>query len=238
MEEDVNSVSFGALVKAQESLERRHSINAPSATGFAQSSSKTRVHHRSEDQKGRDGPKDTQNLLRSSKHAPAEMSSKKTVSRHREVVSAPKIKYRDPRFDPLSGHMYEAKIQQNYAFLDAYRDSEITSLKTAISKTKDEVAKTELKTELLRLESRKKTQEAKAQRQEVLRAHRAQEKTLIQQGKKPFYLKKAEQKKRALLDKYQGMSAKQVDRAIERRRKKKAGRERRRMPGERRSQGT
>ncbi|KAL8978674.1 MAG: hypothetical protein Q9177_006338, partial [Variospora cf. flavescens] len=75
----------------------------------------------------------------------------------------------------------------------------------------------------------------KNEEQDVLRAHRAKEKGLIKQGKKPFYLKKAEQKKLALVHRFEGMKGKQADKAIGRRRKKKASREMREMPEWRRT---
>ncbi len=64
--------------------------------------------------------------------------------------------------------------------------------------------------------------------------HRKQEKELVKQGKKPFYLKKSEQKKRVLIDKFASMKKGQVDRAIERRRKKVAGKEKKELPMTRR----
>lgn len=108
-------------------------------------------------------------------------------------------------------------------------------LKSAIRRAKDSIAREKLKRALLRMESKKKTQQRKDQEQEVLRTHRAKEKKLIKQGKKPFYLKKAEQKKLALVQRFEGMKSKQVDRVIERRRKKKDSRAMRDMPEGRRS---
>ena len=186
----------------------------------------------------RAGKKDLRDFSRSSKHAPIELSSKKAVSRRREVIPITKLDYRDPRFEPLSGPIDESKIKQNYSFLDDYRDSEIAELKNSIRQTRDVEAKEELKRALLRKESRKKTQQAKDKQQDVLRKHRAKEKELILQGKKPFYLKSAEQKKLALVERFEGMKGKQAEKAIERRRKKKAGMERKGMPSERRAAET
>lgn len=176
------------------------------------------------------GKKDHRDFSRSSKHAPAEVSSKKAVSRKREVVPTKKIDHRDPRFEPLSGPLDEQKIKKKYSFLETYRDSEMAELKTAIRKTKDPDAKEKLKRALLSMESRKKAQQMKEQQQEVLRKHRKEEREKVEQGKKPFYLKKGEQKKRALEERFKAMKGKQVDKVIERRRKKMAGRERRSMP--------
>ena len=195
---------------------------------------KSQDHHKTEGREHGDEQKNIQKPFRSSKHAPAEISSKKAVSRLREVILSTKIDRRDPRFEPLSGPIDEAKTLKNYSFLEDYRDSEIISLKSAISKTKDEDAKADLKSALLRMESRKKMQQAKNHRQEVLRTHRVKEKELIEQGKKPFYLKKAEQKKQIMLNTFEGMNVTQIDKVIEKRRRKKAARARKRMPEGRR----
>lgn len=180
------------------------------------------------------GKKDTRDFARTSKHAPAEFSSKKAVTRKREVIPTQKINYRDPRFEPLSGPLDEQKTKNKYSFLDAYRDSEINELKAVIRKTKDFEAKEKLKRALLSMESRKKSQQAKDQQQEVIRKHRKEEKAKVEQGKKPFYLKKTDQKQMALVKRFEGMKGKQVDKVIERRRKKQAGKEKKSMPEARR----
>ncbi|KAL8954231.1 MAG: hypothetical protein Q9193_007324, partial [Seirophora villosa] len=142
---------------------------------------------------------------------------------------------RDPRFEPLTGPLDEQKAKKNYGFLNDYRDLEMSELRSVIRQTKDPAAKENLKRALLRMESRKKSQQRKDEEQDILRAHRAKEKDLIRQGKKPFYLKKAEQKKLALVQRFEGMKGKQADKAIERRRKKKASRHMREMPEGRRT---
>lgn len=180
------------------------------------------------------GKKDTRDFSRTSKHAPAELSTKKAVSRKREVVPTQKTKHRDPRFEPLSGAVDEQRIKRNYSFLDTYRNSEILELKSAIRKSDDSEAKEKLKRALLSVESRKKAQEMKQQQQEVLRKQRKEEKEKIERGKRPFYLKKADQKKQALLEKFEGMKARQIENVIERRRKKKAAKERKGIPNVRR----
>lgn len=181
------------------------------------------------------GKKDTRDFLRTSKHAPAQSSSKKAVSRRRYVVPSQKFNHRDPRFEPFSGAVDEQKVKKDYSFLDTYRDSEILELKSAIRKTKDSDDKEKLKRALLSMKSRNKAQKMKEQQQEVLRKHKKEEKGKIEQGKRPFYLKKADQKRMALIKRFEGMKGKQVDKVIERRRKKKTARERKGMPNTRRN---
>lgn len=126
--------------------------------------------------------------------------------------------------------MDEERTRKNYAFLDTYRDSEMTDLRTALNTTKDEQTQSDLKRALRVMESRKKAQDAKDLRQGVVRAHRARERELVKQGKKPFYLKKAELQRRTLVERFEGLGEKQVDKVIERRRKKTAAKERKRIP--------
>lgn len=107
-------------------------------------------------------------------------------------------------------------------------------LKNAIKAAKDEDSKERLKKALISMESKKKAQIRKNKEQEILDKHRKEEKEAVKQGKKPFYLKKAERKKRVLLDQYGELKGKQLDRVIERRRKKIEGKDKKRMPFPRR----
>lgn len=174
---------------------------------------------------------------RSSKHAPGSMSSKRQVTRKRTVVDAPKRHVRDPRFGPVGGAMDETKIEKNYAFLNDYQESEMSELRAAIRKTRDEEDKDILKRKLLSMESKKKSREGKERQQQVLREHRKKEKEAINQGKNPFYLKTADQKQLALVDKYNSMKSRDREKLMDRRRKKVAGREKKNMPQARRMVG-
>ncbi|EKG11217.1 hypothetical protein MPH_11688 [Macrophomina phaseolina MS6] len=172
---------------------------------------------------------------RSSKHAPAVMSSKKPVSRKREVLAPKKRVARDPRFDPLAGPVDSNMLKHNYSFLDQYRDSEMAELKATIKKTKNEEDKEILKKKLLSMESQKKAKESKERYEKIVKEHKKQEKEAVKQGKTPFFLKKSEVKKRALVDQFSSMKGKQRERLIERRRKKATAKERKNMPDARRT---
>lgn len=166
---------------------------------------------------------------RSSKHAPQEMTSKKPVSRRREILTDPRRKARDPRFEALTGRLDEAKVAKNYAFLEEYRESEMADLRAQIKKTKDMTAKEDLKRQLLSMESKKKARQKKEDEAKLLQEHRKKEKELVAQGKQPFYLRKSEQKKQLLMNRYADMSKGQVDKAIERKRKKVASKEKKEL---------
>ncbi|KAL3427057.1 hypothetical protein PVAG01_00566 [Phlyctema vagabunda] len=226
----VASVSFGALAKAQASLNSKGTKSAKKSNKAGNDD--TWENNEAVERKA--GRKDHRDFNRSSKHAPTEISSKKAVSRRREVVPVTKREYRDPRFEPLAGTLDESKVKAAYSFLDDYRDDEIKELKNTIKTTKDEDVKDRLKRTLLSMESKKKAQKRRDKEQEILDKHRKEEKELVKQGKKPFYLKKAEQKKRVLLDQFGELKGKQLDHVIERRRKKVEGKEKKRMPMARR----
>ncbi|KAL8669873.1 MAG: hypothetical protein Q9168_005561 [Polycauliona sp. 1 TL-2023] len=227
---DAATISFGALAKAQKSLSKRnHNPNNLPSTVISPSYGNEEAIER------KAGKSDNREHSRSSKHAPVELSSKKAVSRKREVVPVVKRDIRDPRFEPVGGPVNEQKANKDYSFLNDYRDSEIVELKALIRQAKDATAKEPLKRSLLSMESRRKAQQMKDQDAEVQRSHRAREKELVGQGKKPFYLKKGEQKKMALLKRFEGIKGKRLDKVIERRRKKNAQKERKDMPEGRRA---
>jgi ribosomal RNA-processing protein 36 len=202
---------------------------------------------------------------RSSKHAPAVMSSKRAVTRRRAVVPVPKSTARDPRFDELAGPLDREKMRRNYSFLDEYVESEIKELKTVLNaqpgapgskqrkKNKNKgtaaAAATKragvrtlapeetaaLKQELVRKESRRAAQEAADRRRQVVQEHKRKEKELVKQGKKPFYLKEKEVKKQVLVQRFEGMGEGKRAKVMEKKRKRVKGKEARGMPWERRS---
>ncbi|KAI1284354.1 hypothetical protein F5Y07DRAFT_1271 [Xylaria sp. FL0933] len=241
----VTQVSFGALAKAQASMPSIRRKRGRRVTNSEDEDEDEegedvgekgdeRWPSKSDSSKSSNPPKKLPQ--RSSKHAPTEISSKRMVSRKREVVSVNKVAPRDPRFSAASGAVDEARARKAYAFLDEYRDAEMAQLRAAIKKTKSAGEKEALARALKSMQSRKEAQARKDAERELVAQHRRQEKELVAQGKKkqPFYLKKSEQKKQLLLERFAGMKKKQVDRTIERRRKKLTARERRNMPVARR----
>ncbi|KAF3064802.1 rRNA biogenesis protein RRP36 [Daldinia childiae] len=229
-----SQISFGALAKAQASL-------PGTRRGKGRKSQDDEDEDEEDNDKRHKDPRSESKTKistphRTSKHAPTEQTSKRQVTRRREVIATHKPVARDPRFSAaVQGRpVDEERLQRAYGFLDEYRDSEIAQLRAAARKTKDATAKEELKRALSSMEGKKKAQQAREAERKLLEEHRRREKELVKQGKKPFYLKRSEQKKQLLVDRFAGLKGKQVDRVIERRRKKLASKERRDMPMERR----
>ncbi|KAI0019648.1 hypothetical protein F4780DRAFT_746093 [Xylariomycetidae sp. FL0641] len=228
-----SQLSFGALAKAQASLPGARPKKGRKTKDEHEPGDEDVKHHERDAGK----PKPLPKPHRTSKHAPVEQSSKKRVSRKREVVSTHTVPSRDPRFSAASGAAMDAgRARAAYGFLDEYRASEVAQLKGALKKTRDEGERARLKRAIASMESRAQAQARKDAERELLAAHRQKEKQLVAEGKKerPFYLKKSEQKRRLLVDQFAGMKGRQVDRAIERRRKKLTSKERRDMPFARR----
>jgi ribosomal RNA-processing protein 36 len=188
---------------------------------------------------------------RSSKHAPAEQSSRKAVSRRRDVVHVPKPKVRDPRFDPTTGSFDREQVRKNYGFLDDYVDTEIKQIKSTLKEQKslaDGSKKKKrntpklpaeelegLKRDLVQKESRRAAQVAHDRERDVMRDHRAQEKQRVKEGKKPFFLKRSEIKKQVLVKRFEGMGEGKRERVMEKKRRRVTAKERRSMPQARRT---
>ncbi|KAI8048374.1 hypothetical protein BDF22DRAFT_658346 [Syncephalis plumigaleata] len=174
------------------------------------------------------------------KHRPIEMSSKKPVTRFRQVVESTKKKSRDPRFDRLSGHFNEDLFQKAYGFIDEYRQSELQQMKQQLKKTKKPEMTAELQREIKRMESKEASRQETKRLQEFKRRLRKEEAEKVKQGKKPYFIKQSEVKRLALVDKYEqlakheGGTAK-LDRILEKRRKRNAAKERKAMPKRRRT---
>jgi len=219
--------------------ENKSSDDDATSTGDGKStpSSEAEIFGSENDHSSTEEDKSTSKKQRSSKHAPTELSSKRAVPRKRPVISVPKSTARDPRFDPLSGPLRHDTIAKKYAFLNEYQKSELAELKSTLKSNKklSDADREALKKKIMSMESQQEAANAKEKEREILREHRKKEKEMVKRGKKPFYLKKSDVKKQALVKKFEGMKRKDRDKAIERRRRKLTAREKRNMPDVRRA---
>ena len=110
----------------------------------------------------------------------------------------------------------------------------MSELKKAIGKAKGEEEKEVLKRALGAMRNRRKADEERARREDVEQKHRRREKELVENGKKPFFLKRGDVRERVLTERFEGMKGKDITKTLERRARKKAQRERRDMPDARR----
>ncbi|OKL56985.1 rRNA biogenesis protein rrp36 [Talaromyces atroroseus] len=257
IQSEFRQISFGALAKAQDSIgKKRKRGDSDSAATRSESSTLNDIREklRLAREKKRDQQQQSSDTIknkkstpsRSSKHAPTVQSSKVAVSRKRIVVEPPSVpKARDPRFDStiVSSSSRRNKngssaTEHAYAFLDDYRASELKQLQEQHKRTKDPVLKEKLAREIRSATDRQRAQENKRREQEVMSEHKKKERELIREGKKsqPYYLKKSELKREVLKKKYESMGSRERAKALERRRKKVAAKERRDLPWARRGE--
>ncbi|KAI1320921.1 rRNA biogenesis protein rrp36 [Mortierella claussenii] len=173
---------------------------------------------------------------RSDKNRPMEIGSKKPVGRFRQVVEVASTKRRDPRFDSLSGKLDSDLFEKSYSFLKDYQADEMKKLKELIKKERDPDMKEKLQTQLSRMVDRQATEATQKRRQEIKREHKRKERELISKGKNPFFLKKSDQKKLELIDKFQNLkdNPKALARAMEKRRKRNSAKEKTKILGAKR----
>ena len=242
----INTISFGALAKAQASMGPKSKSKKrnpePSEQPTTQETESPLDTIRSQIRSARlekRKSRDKESQSRTSKHAPAIQSSRHAVTRKRPVVTLPATqKPRDPRFDPTIQATNKSKTtaESAYAFLDEYRNSELRDLKTQLAQTKDPAQRDALKKSIRSAGDRIRSIENKKRERDVLGEHKRKEKQLIKEGKKsaPYFLKRSDLREQAAVKKYQGMGSRERVRALERRRKKVASKERKEMPMERR----
>ncbi|KAI9248854.1 hypothetical protein BDA99DRAFT_524618 [Phascolomyces articulosus] len=175
-------------------------------------------------------------MKRDNSNSPMEVSSKKAVSRYREVVPTSGPKKRDPRFDKLSGQLNQDLFEKSYSFLDDYKKSEQDMLRKSIKKEKNQETRTNMESLLTKMVSREATEKQTKRKQQLLRERKKAEAELVKQGKKPYFLKRSEERKLELMDKYQQLGEKNMDKILAKRRKKNAAKDHRRVPFKRRSE--
>lgn len=113
------------------------------------------------------------------------------VTRKRKITDVPeRTKFRDPRFESLSGHLNEGLFKRSYGFIHDYQESEIEMLKQELKKTRDEERKVDLKKTIDSMSSRIQARKFKEKSLTKKRELKKEEAKAVKDGKKPFYLKK------------------------------------------------
>ncbi|KAH9065949.1 hypothetical protein EDB87DRAFT_1554613 [Lactarius vividus] len=219
----MTSLSFGALRKAQRTLDRvddeSDSVN--------ESDSSFSTDHESKPESGKKCVKEPNKAsatpARKNKHAPTEVTSKRLVSRRRTVVED----VRDPRFSQLSGDFDPTKFRSHYDFLSDMRHGELKTLrenlkrarKLLTSSPRDLRPEREAEVERLALavkrgESSVNKDKREKVEQEALGAIAKEERDKRREGKKAYWLKNAEKKKLLLKARYDAVAEEGGKRAV------------------------
>lgn len=241
--DDLKDISFGALAEAQARLnpnprkrKRPDLRDAP----LEDSNDDVRPARRQNVSK----EENFQDLSRTSKHAPAIMSSRNPVSRKREVFSPPPVlKSRDPRFDAAivadgrrGNTSSTQRAAKNYAFLSDYQANEVLDLKSQLKKTKDPDQQAQLKRQIMSIEAKLRNAQTDQREAEILQEHKRKERQAIKEGRKakPYYLKPSEVKKQIIQERQDAMGKRARDKAEKRKKKREKTKEARDMPRTRR----
>lgn len=137
---------------------------------------------------------------------PTAISTKRQVTRHRQVVDIPKVDRRDPRFSSLSGGPVDAHIHaRGYAFMPDLLKTELKNLRASVAaagkaeracklsdKPRYTAERERLEKEMARVRTRLEKNEREAREREVLAKAKGEEREKRASGKGAWYMKKCE----------------------------------------------
>ncbi|ODV87253.1 hypothetical protein CANARDRAFT_26671 [[Candida] arabinofermentans NRRL YB-2248] len=251
-DDEMKKISFGALTTAQNKLRQldqdkkkkkkksqqynsdsdsdSDSDSAPSEDGVGNSSSDDdEGGFFNESNTNEYKKKQTQDQKKRSKHAPTQQSIYTKPPKIREIpglLDGTKYaysKHKDIRFDAAFGKVNTGEVRKNYAFLDNYRTNEINEMQKTLKNDKklDDYQREDLeytiKSTKSRLESLKKHDFEKS----------VVKKYLKETGKE--FVNRGEKRKLINVARFDGMKGKQREKVLERKRKKKLGKEMREL---------
>lgn len=150
----------------------------------------------SSDEEEREGPfkkkKRITKFKRRDKNAPMETTSKKPVSRHRQVVHVAKRENRDPRFTSWTGDFKREMFAKSFEFLNGYTDDEIKTLKKEMKKCRNPNEKKAMQGLLTQLQQYRSTNAQTARLDKQHAKWNKTRKEQLKKGQRPYYPKKRE----------------------------------------------
>ncbi|XP_066106306.1 kelch domain-containing protein 3 isoform X2 [Saccopteryx bilineata] len=172
-----------------------------------------------------------QNACVADKHRPLEMSAKVRVPFLRQVVPVSKKVTRDPRFDDLSGEYNPEVFGKTYQFLSDIRAKEKELVKKQLKKHRSGEEHDKLQQLLQRMEQQELLQQEQKRQQELRLALKQEQRAQAQEGHRPYFQKKSEQRQLALAEKFKELKrSKKLDSFLSRKRRRNAGKDRRHLP--------
>ncbi|XP_067609014.1 kelch domain-containing protein 3 isoform X2 [Pseudorca crassidens] len=165
------------------------------------------------------------------KHRPLEMSAKVRVPFLRQVVPVSKKVARDPRFDDLSGEYNPEVFDKTYQFLNDIRAREKDLVKKQLKKRRSGEEREKLQQLLQQMEQQEMAQQERKRQQELHLALKQERRAQAQQGHRPYFLKKSEQRQLVLAEKFKELKrSKKLESFLSRKRRRNAGKDRRHLP--------
>lgn len=232
--DDLSGISFGKLNKAQKKI-------------HAQERSEREAERESESDNqggffdGEDSDSEaepTSSSTKKHKHAPKESSSKRPARKFREIPGLDISKYKersvtnDIRFNPAFGAADLEYTRNNYRFLDDYRQDELNQMQMMLKDRKSkhllkQWEKEDIQFKIQSLQSRVDTLKNRDLNNQVLADHKREQREKVKSGEQTnmFYLKDSEKRKMLTKLKFESMKGSQREKVMERKRKRRLGRE-------------
>lgn len=152
---------------------------------------------------------------------PSEQSTRRPVGRVRSVPgleSKSASLYQDPRFDTALGKADLHKTRKNYGFLDVYRESEIADLQKGLKNARTERDRETISKAIQAQKSRLETLKNRDTENEVMQKLRYQK------------ISRAKKREILLKEKFNKMSSRDVNKSVEKRRRKIAQKQKKMLP--------
>ncbi|KAH7104604.1 hypothetical protein BKA62DRAFT_692759 [Auriculariales sp. MPI-PUGE-AT-0066] len=250
LRKDLSSMSFGTLLRARSALKDSDSDSDSESDSRSVLGSQGAAKESSDDDAPQASSSKAKHTIekRSNKHAPTEVSSKRPVGRFRQIVETKKSTARDPRFNALTGPAAaDEQFQSSYGFIPELHVSELATLKENLVRAKKLLANSprdqreERGEEVQRLELAVRRMESIVQRErrekverDALGQVRREEKEKRKHGKGEWHMKRSDEKELLLKARYADLAATgkrgAVQKAIERKQKKVAQKEKKSRP--------
>ncbi|KAJ9102667.1 hypothetical protein QFC19_004776 [Naganishia cerealis] len=185
---------------------------------------------------------------RDNKHAPMVMSAKRPVTRRRQVVELEKTERRDPRFGSLSAGTQDPNLTaQSYSFVSGMMSEEYNNLRKALQtalkrersapfaeQDQRRQEREEVEMHLAKARSRLERYEREQREKKVLQQVKREERAKQAEGKGEWHMKRADKKDLLLKARFQALEQeggkRKVKKAIEKKQKKIAGKEKKSRP--------
>ncbi|KAJ7357329.1 hypothetical protein DFH08DRAFT_851659 [Mycena albidolilacea] len=249
LEEDLSNLPLGALLRAQRALKQTHASDSESENSENEDGKPEKA-----SSKGKEKAKPEWSIeprhdiaKRANKHAPTEVTSKRPVTRKRQVVEVKTIQARDPRFLPLAGEFSQEKFQSHYGFLMDAHKTELRTLRDNLKAARKLLAssprdlRSEREAEVSRLERAVKRAESLVNQdrkarvdQEALTKLDEAERAKRKEGKAGWWMKESDKKEFLLRARYDALAAeggkRAVKKAIEKKQKKIGQKEKKSRP--------
>ncbi|EJD04095.1 rRNA biogenesis protein RRP36 [Fomitiporia mediterranea MF3/22] len=247
---DISSLPYGSLLKARRVLDQARVESDLDNSDGAESDDDSYVSEgniKEEQSRTVLKQKPAKPEKRAHKHAPVEMTSKRAVTRRRQVVEVKKVNYRDPRFSSVTNDDVQESFRKNYSFLEDIHKNEYDALKENVKRARKLLRSSPRdqrearEEELDRLERAFKRAESAinrdrreaVERQALEKAHK-EEKERRKSGKGEWHMKKSAKKELLLKARHDALAESggrlAVRKAIEKRQKKISQKEKRQRP--------